>query len=103
QRAGLERPVGRLVRHLLLAAARGEGEQGGEPASQGHRCTPPQLGTTITSTGASSRRNCSVARRSNLASRASMHRKKPSCVTRAKRGTLKTGWYGIGRPFRASM
>ena len=32
-----------------------------------------------------------------------MQRKKRSRVARAKRGTLNTGWYGIGKPFSASM
>ena len=32
-----------------------------------------------------------------------MQMKKRSLLASAKRGTLKTGWYGSGRPFRASM
>ena len=32
-----------------------------------------------------------------------MHRKKRLRLASAKRGTLKTGWYGIGRPLIASM
>ena len=40
---------------------------------------------------------------SNLESRASMHRKKRFRLASAKRGTLNTGWYGIGRPFNANM
>ncbi len=44
-----------------------------------------------------------VSSRSNCGSVASMQRKKRSRDASAKRGTLKTGWYGIGRPFSASM
>ena len=40
---------------------------------------------------------------SNLGSLASMQRKKRSLVARANVGTLNTGWYGSGRPLRASM
>src|SRR2546422_8852032 len=32
-----------------------------------------------------------------------MQRKKRSRVASANSGTLKTGWYGIGRPFSASI
>ena len=32
-----------------------------------------------------------------------MQRKNRSRLASAKLGTLKTGWYGIGRPFSASM
>ena len=41
--------------------------------------------------------------RSNLGSRALMQRKKRSREASANRGTLKTGWYGVGKPFRASI
>ena len=32
-----------------------------------------------------------------------MHRKKRLRLASANRGTLNTGWYGIGSPFSASM
>ena len=32
-----------------------------------------------------------------------MIKKKRSFDARAKRGTLKTGWYGMGKPFSANM
>src|SRR5688572_33219116 len=55
--------------------------------------------TSLTSLAPSPFRKSNVCRRSNFASVASIVRKKPSSLAAfANRGTLNTGWYGIGRP-----
>src|SRR5215813_5579059 len=46
-------------------------------------------------------KNFAVLSESNNGSFASMQRKKRSREAIAKRGALKMGWYGIGRPFNA--
>src|ERR1035438_1137737 len=60
-------------------------------------------GTSPTSRGLKPDKNWRVASRSNFGSHAWMHRKKRSRLASAKCGTLKTGWYGIGRPFMNNM
>src|SRR5882672_8576110 len=48
-------------------------------------------------------RNCLVFSRSNSGSCALIHRKNRSREASANPGTLKTGWYGVGNPFSASI
>ena len=60
-------------------------------------------GTSMILLGSRPSRNVRVASRSNCGSSAWMQRKNRLRDARAKPGTLKSGWCGIGRPFRPSM
>src|SRR5207302_11308368 len=102
----LQRAVARLLRHLLLTP---HCQQAGNESAAHDRLPhcPPRVrhvrhsATSETSRGPSPARNCRVASGSNFGSDASMHRKNRSVDARAKRSTLKTGWYGVGRRLRA--
>src|SRR5437879_5267066 len=62
-----------------------------------------QSSTSVTSRAPREERKAFVFGGSNRGSADSMQRKKRSREASAKRGTLKTGWYGMGKPFKASM
>src|SRR5262245_46657550 len=87
-----------LVVHVLPAAQAAHGQQQHEKQSAAH-----QWSTSATWRGTRRSRKRRVSSRSKSGSSASMQRKKRSRYESAKRGTLKTGWYGMGSPLSASM
>src|SRR5262249_22795797 len=88
--------------HLLIAADGCQTHQTNQ-----HGWSPqgvsPHCSTTLTVVGPNDLRNRRVDSRSNCGSVASIARKKRSRVACANRGTLNTGWYGMGSPLSASM
>ena len=101
ERAFAERLDLRLVVHVVPAAAEGEREDGrGGQDRRARRISPPRP-RRGSPPSVSMKRNVSPAR--NRGSRARIMRKYRSRDASWKRGTEKTGWYGIGSPFRTSM
>src|SRR5262245_50414485 len=94
-----ERQDLRLVVHVLPAAA---GDRNARGQRRHERSTSHQWSTSETWRGTSRSRKRRVSSRSKSGSSASMQRKKRSRLESAKRGTLNTGWYGMGSPFSAS-
>src|SRR5262249_5836440 len=88
-----------LIVHVLPASAAERGPQGqsGDEHASSHQCS-----TSDTWRGTRRSRKRRVSSRSKSGCSASRHRKTGSRVDSAKRGTLNTGWYGMGRPFSAS-
>src|SRR5207253_3253020 len=83
--AALEGVVARLVGHFLLAAGQQQNYESDWKESAHEKGTSSRLA------GFSPARNARVCSRSKRGSRASMHRKKRSCVALSKAGTLKSG------------
>src|SRR5262249_10177132 len=93
---GLGLDLGLVVHVLPATPARGQQQHDEQRAAH-------QWSTSDTWRGTRRSKKRRVSSRSKSGSSASMQRKKRSRDESAKRGTLKTGWYGIGSPFSASM
>src|SRR5664280_2241566 len=100
ERAFAERLDLGLVMHVVPAAADEENEKG---HASPNKIPAHQSSTSETwlAPSVSMKRNVSPARKRG--SRARTIRKYRSREASWKRGTEKTGWYGIGRPFSTSM